>query len=332
MINLTLAVGAIISIDRSRCIDVASAIRSVSVAYRKTLIGIAASLEYKLRLLLYFMSICYDTRRVWGYVDGRYYRGSDYLYYAMLNKLIEGESFEADRIEKLTVEEFTGWFSSGNITRIDERLDLIKDTARMLKVFYDGYVSNLLEASSYRLSGSNGFAERLSKFKAFSDPLAKKIMVLASLIEFEGLASFTDSDRCMSVGVDYHLQRVALRVGMVRIIDPHVFESIAMGRFVSRIVHDAIRSSCMEAYRIIIDETGFKTREVDAIFWNLGRSCCTVKNPSCHHPCSRSDICSFTSSTTYLCMGSCILNNVCEAARNRIFMMLKEPRYRTYYY
>ena len=332
MINLTLAVKVIVSIDRGKCIDVASTIRSISVTYHKTLTDIAISLEHKLRFLLYFMSICYDTRRVWGYIDGRYYRGSDYLYYAMLNKLIEGESFEADRMERLTMEEFAGWFGSGNITRIDERLDLIKDTARMLKVFYDGYVSNLLEASSYRLSGSNGFIERLSKFKAFSDPLAKKIIVLASLIEFEELASFKDSDRCMSVGMDYHLQRVALRTGMVKIIDPHVFESIVRGRFVSRIVHDTIRSGCIEAYRIIIGETGFKAREVDAIFWNLGRSCCTIKNPSCHSPCNRSDICSFTSSTTYLCIGGCILNNVCEATRNRIFMMLKEPKYRTYYY
>lgn len=319
-------------VDKGRCIDVSSRIRSVKVIYRKTLENIPVSLECKLRFLLYFMSICYDTRRIGGYLDGRYYRGSDYIYHAMLRKLIEGENFEADRMEKLTLEEFTGWFDPGSITRIGERLNLIRDTARMLKMLYDGSVSKLIEYSGYKLSGSDGFVARLSRFKAFSDPLAKKIMVLASLIEFEDLASFIDSDKHMDVGVDYHLQRVALRVGMVRIANQKLFESIVKGRFVSRMEHDAIRSSCIEAYRIIVDETGFKPREVDAIFWNLGRSCCTVRDPSCNPPCIRSDICSFIQSTTYTCVEGCILRDVCEAVRDKMFIKLKEPRYRTYHY
>ncbi|MDW8061670.1 MAG: hypothetical protein RMJ00_03125 [Nitrososphaerota archaeon] len=319
-------------VDRGRCTDISSSIKSIGVVYRRTLEDIPVSLEYKLRLLLYFMTICYDTRRVWGYIDGGYHRGSDYVYYAMLRRLTEGETFEADRMEGLSLEEFRGWFDGGILTRIDERLNLVKDTAKMLRALYDGMVSKLLEDSGYRLSGFGGFVDRLSRFKAFSDPLAKKIMVLASLLEFEGLASFTDSDEHMDVGVDYHLQRVALRTGMVRIADRDVFESIVKGRFVSRMVHDAVRSRCIEAYRIIVRETGFKPREVDAIFWNLGRSCCTVREPSCNPPCIRSDICSFTLSTTYTCRGGCILRYTCEASYDRSFIKLKEPRYRTYYY
>lgn len=323
--------GRIVYVDRDRCIDVSSRIRTIRVVYRKILNSIPVDSEYKLRLLLYFMAVCYDTRRVWGYIDGVYYRGSDYICHAMLRKLREGEFFDTDRMKRLSLEEFGQWFEEGVLTRIDERLKLIRDTARMLEVFYDGRVSKLIEESGYRLSGSGGFVDRLSRFKAFSDPLAKKIMVLASLIEFEGLASFEDSDS-MEVGVDYHLQRIALRTGMVRIADRGLSEMIARGRFVSKPIHDAIRSSCLEAYRIIIDEAGFKPREVDAIFWNLGRSCCSIRRPSCNPPCLRSDTCSFTASTTYECMGGCILGGVCEAFNNRGFVKLKEPRFKTYYY
>ncbi|MEM2739217.1 MAG: hypothetical protein QXQ29_00225 [Candidatus Bathyarchaeia archaeon] len=319
-------------VDRGRCVDVSSKIKSVGVIYRKTLENIPVSLEYKLRLLLYFIAICYDTRRVRGYIDGKYHRGSDYIYHAMLRKLTGGETFDADRMEGLSLEGFRRWFDGGILTCIDERLSLIKDTAKMLRALYDGRVSKLIEDSGYRLSGFGGFVDRLSKFKAFSDPLAKKTMVLASLIEFEELASFIDSDGHMDVGVDYHLQRIALRTGMVRIADLDILESIVKGRFVSSITHDAIRGRCIEAYRVIVYETGFKPREVDAIFWNLGRSCCTVRDPSCNPPCTRRDICSFTQSTTYTCVGGCILRGVCEASHDRSFTKLKEPRYRTYYY
>ncbi|MBS7642891.1 MAG: hypothetical protein QW374_03560 [Candidatus Bathyarchaeia archaeon] len=321
----------IVYVDRDRCIDVSSRIKTIGVVYRRMLDGVHVDLEYKLRLLLYFTAICYDTRRVWGYIDGVYYRGSDYIYHAMLKKLMEGEFFDTDRMRELSLEEFGQWFEEGVLTRIDERLKFIRDTARMLELFYDGMASKLIEESGYRLSGSGGFVDRLSRFKAFSDPLAKKIMVLASLIEFEGLAFFKDSDS-MEVGVDYHLQRIALRTGMVRIADRSLSERIARGRFVSKPIHDAIRGSCLEAYRIIIDEAGFKPREVDAIFWNLGRSCCSIRRPSCKPPCIHSDICSFTTSTTYECMGGCILGGICEASGNRDFIKLKEPRYRTYYY
>jgi len=295
--------------------------------------------ETALRVLFFFSVINHDTRGLRGLVRGRPVRGSDYLLH-LLAALAEDDPSVLDpaKLAELELSEFISWFGQPGEAclprRPAERVELLRDAAGKLLKWYGGRVSSLLDACGGRLGGPGGLRERLSAFKAFSDPLAKKTMVFAILAKLEGLWKPSDPEN-ITVGVDYHLQRVALRTGMVKVLDGRLREKLIKRRFVSAEEHHAIRSACLRAYELVGREASLSQLEVDQVFWHLGRSCCRVREPSCslEAPCKRSsDICSLVKSTDYACQGCCLLEGACEASRDPSLLQLAEPKVITYYY
>jgi len=295
--------------------------------------------ETALRILLFFSAINYDTRGLSGLVNGRFLRGSNFL----LHKMVElaerdPEALSPERIADLELTGFLAWFGAPEEAkaprRSPERVSLLRDTARRLVELYDGEVLKLLEASSGRLGGPGGLRERLSSFKAFEDPLAKKTMVFVILAKIEDLWEPSDPGS-MTVGVDYHLQRVALRSGMVKVEDPGLLAKLRARRFVSAEEHHAVRSACLEAYILVGEFSGLSQLEVDQIFWHIGRSCCHyAEQPACGagKPCYRAMTCSLCKATNYDCPGHCPLDGVCEASTEPDKVKLMEPKFITYYY
>ena len=296
-------------------------------------------LETALRILFFFMVINYDTRGISGVINGRYYRGSNYLL-RLLMKLAEEDPgiLDPSRMAKLELTDFLAWFGPPEKAKAPrrpvERVILLRDAAEKLLELYGGRVSALLEACSGRIGGPGGLRERLSVFKAFSDPLAKKTMVFAILAMVEGLWEPLDPEN-ITVGVDYHLQRVALRTGMVKVLDEKLLTKLKARRFVSAEEHNAIRSACLEAYTLVSRFSGLSQVELDQIFWHIGRCCCHYAEvPACgpRKPCYRAKTCSLLSATNYACPGYCPLDGVCEASLDEEKVKLMEPKVITYYY
>ena len=159
-------------------------------------------------------------------------------------------------------------------------------------------------------------------------------MVFAILTKLWGLWEATDPEE-MTVGVDYHLQRIALRSGMVVILDEGLLSKLRLRRFVSEEEHQAIRYACLEAYRLVGEYSGFSQLEVDQLFWHLGRSCCHQDHePACgpRAPCSWRDGCSLMEASDYSCPGSCPLDGVCRASLDLGMAKLMEPKVITFYY
>ena len=330
---------ALVVVDEDVCSKVASRISGIKVRMEpeaRLLEGLDR--ETALRVLFFFSAINYDTRGLSGVVKGRYVKGSNYLLY-LLADMAEKDPGLLDpaRMAELELSDFLSWFGplgeARGPRRPAERVTLLRDAAEKLLAHYDGRVSALLDACSGRVGGPGGLRERLSAFKAFDDPLAKKTMVFAILAKKEGLWEPVDPEN-ITVGVDYHLQRVALRSGMIKVVDEKLLEKLKARRFVSAKEHHAIRSACLNAYAFVGRCSGLSQMEIDQLFWHLGRSCCLcAEGPAClEKPCYRSKMCSLVSATDYECEGYCPLDGTCEASLDPEKVKLIEPKVITYYY
>ena len=329
-----------LAVDEAVCSRVADRLRGLKVRMPEPE-GLARALdrETALRVLFFFMAINHDTRGLGGLARGKPRRGSDYLLHVIWG-LAERDpgALEPSRLAELTLPEFLSWFGPpGEATyprRPAERVELLRDAAHELLRAYGGSVSRLLEACEGRLSGPGGLIERLRAFRAFSDPLAKKTMVFAILASLEGLWRPSDPE-AITVGVDYHLQRVALRTGMVRVLDGRLREKLARRLFVSAGEHQAIREACLKAYLLVGRLAGLSQLEIDQIFWHLGRSCCRLREPACtlKGACKRqSDACSLRKALSLACGGRCPLEPACEAQAEPELLRLAEPKVITFYY
>jgi len=331
--------GKLVSVSESACSRIATKLVGMEVKMEPPA-GLLERLgrELALNVLFFFMAINHDTRGLAGVVCGRYHRGSDFLFQLML-KLAEEDPclLEPASLKELTLDEFLSWFSKfgeGSLPRRPaERVELLREAATKLLEQYGGEVSTLLEACGGRLAGPGGLRERLAAFRAFSDPLAKKTMVFAILARLEGLWEPVDPEN-ITVGVDYHLQRVALRTGMVEVRDPRLREKLVMRRFVSSSEHRAIRSACLMAFSLLSEFSKLSQLELDQIFWHIGRNCCQVRSPCCAQegPCWKPTECTLIKATNYECRGYCPLDGACRGSMDPEFLKLAEPKVITYYY
>ena len=327
-------------VDEAACSRIARKIKGIGLreAYQ-TIIPKELDRELALRVLFFFSVINYDTRGLWGMVKGRLARGSDLLLRTLISLAEERpSSLDPSHIATLKLEDFMSWFGEpgeGKLPRRpSERVALLRDAAERLLRDYGGSVSALLDACEGRVGGPGGLKERLSAFKAFDDPLAKKTMVFAILARSEGLWEPVDPEN-ITVGVDYHLQRVALRSGMVVVLDEGLLKKLLLRRFVSEEEHNAIRMACLRAYGLVGRFSSRSQIELDQLFWHLGRSCCHHRRePACGHraPCRREITCSFLEATDYACDGACPLDGICRASLEPELARLKEPKIITYYY
>ena len=329
----------LVEVDETVCLGVAERVSGIKVKMEPEP-QLLASLdrETALRVLLFFSAINYDTRGLSGMVEGRYVRGSNYILSLMAKKAREDPAIlDPKRMAELEIGDFISWFGPLGEARVPrrpgERVALLRDTAERLLAQYGGSVLALLEACSGRIGGPGGLRERLASFKAFDDPLAKKTMVFAILAKKEGLWEPSDPEN-ITVGVDYHLQRVALRSGMVKVVDEKLLRKLRARRFVSSREHHEIREACLKAYTCVSEFSGLSQMEVDQIFWHIGRNCCRAEEPVCRgrRPCYKSKICSLVGATDYNCQGYCPLDGVCEASLDPEKTKLKEPKVITYYY
>jgi len=329
-----------VAVDEEACARVASRLSGLKVRKPEP-IGLAGELgrETALRVLFFFSTINHDTRGLRGTIRGRLVRGSEYLLHLLLEMARQDPSaLEPARLAELTLLDFLSWFGElGKAVyprRPAERVELLRDAARRLLALYGGRVEALLEACGGRLSGPGGLVKRLRAFRAFSDPLAKKTMVFAILASLEGLWEPLDQE-AIRVGVDYHLQRVALRAGMVRVLDERLRGKLARRLFVSAEEHHAIRAACLKAYERVGELSGLSQLEVDQVFWHLGRSCCTLRQPACElgGACERrAPACSLREALSLACGGRCLLSGACEGEWEAELRRLAEPKVITFYY
>ena len=218
-------------------------------------------------------------------ISGVVYKGSDLLHYLGSREYLRNpEYFSAENLSKLSLSEFNRVFSYGSVSLWDAgvRVLLLRDLGRKVLNTYGDFTS------LFNVTSISEFKDRLKVFRAYEDPVEKKIFLLAKFLKGRSLLSFTDPEN-YQVPVDNHLTRIALRLGIVRLTD---YSFILKEIEVSPETDIEIRMKIRDAWKTISEISHKDPFLLDDFLWRFGRTICVKKKPSCKE---------------------CVLKNACRA-------------------
>lgn len=114
------------------------------------------------------------------------------------------------------------------------------------------------------------------------DPLRKKAMLLAIVLENrpEHFLHVTDPESAVPI-IDYHLQRSALRTGLVRVADPALRQKLEARQLVSRDEEKFVRAATYDAIGRLMERSGLSAAAVDWFFFQNRTRCPEMTEPDC---------------------------------------------------
>ena len=114
------------------------------------------------------------------------------------------------------------------------------------------------------------------------DPLQKKAMLLAIVLENrpERFLAATDPESAVPI-IDYHLQRSALRTGLVRVEDPALRRKLVARELLSQTEEELIRAATYDAVGRLMARTGLSAAAVDWFFFQNRTRCPETTEPDC---------------------------------------------------
>ena len=232
---------------------------------------------------------------LYGEVDGKRLKGSDLLWTLSMNiyRAKGPEFFEPINLAVLRSGEFYSWLSpSFGFQDIDIRHIM---TLRYGTYFMSRYSpkspEHILRSSNTQPNHLRSFLETTAGIDGYKkDPFYKKNLLLAMILA-------NRPEKFLKVGpeekwspiVDYHLMRVALRLGLVD-VSPEEYGKLFSRVWVPEIVEREVRGSTYEAVRMVLELSGKPMSEVDFLLWSARRYCPEMTVPDCPK-CVFNDVC-----------------------------------------
>jgi len=330
-----------VKLDLEQCERVADIIKKCKFKpsfCNRDFITLPIDKETKLRAYLYSVAICHQTHTLIN--QKLNLKGWDYIEYVFTNLAKDNSKLlKPDYLASLTVDELSNQLKSlfsddGNpdnctLDRLEERSKFLIETARVIKDEYKGEVNNLLNLSELKLlNKGKGLYEILEKIEPYSDPLRKKSTVFIKFIEEAGLAVIKDPENFIPI-MDYHMQRVLLRLGCVEVLDINLQEKLRNKEKISSDVE--VRNASVEAIKAISKIPGLNVANLNDFFWALGRSCCTEKT-LCHDKKCCKKPCTFTLLVDLLSHNECIFQKICKGSSDEKYRKYWQPIVDTHYY
>lgn len=220
-------------------------------------------------------------------LDGRDLKGSDFLFRATTRAVQRNPHvFSPATLAAGTDDELDAIFraDSGNnpLPLWSEHLALIRGYARWFAerdLEPAGVLARVaaepkpLGALLDVLAGIPGYAE---------DPLQKKAMLLAIALENrpEHFLNVSDPESAVPI-IDYHLQRSALRTGLVRIGDPVLRKKLEARELLAQAEEELIRAATYEAIQKLMARSGLSAAAVDWFFFQNRTRCPETIEPDC---------------------------------------------------
>ncbi len=220
-------------------------------------------------------------------VGGKARKGSDYLFYCFQRALDrDADCYTPERLDALSDDELDALFRDDTgrnpLPMWPEHLRIIRAYARW---FIDESTSPraVVEESNAAPRPLAAFLERAGQVPGYrEDPLQKKLMLLAVILENrpEHFLRVTDPESGVPI-IDYHLQRSALRTGLVVIDDP-----VLRGKNVNRervmpTEEARIRQATYEAIEQLVAQSGLSVAAVDYFFFTNRTRCPEMSAPQC---------------------------------------------------
>ena len=330
-----------VSVNDTQCRDIGLILEKNSIRpsfYDREFLSFKADRETKLRVYLFSAAICHQTYSLAS--TGKNLYGWDFMEYGFL-QMVKTGSFLFDnlntvdcRAEKIRKQLAVVFSENGDsktctLDNLDERSEMLEEICNVAKTNFEGSISGLLDQSGGNLYNSGkGIYEILGKFKGFNDPLKKKITFFLKLATDAGVFKVKDPANVIPI-MDYHMQRVLMRMGCVEINDKQLHSDL-----ISRKPLDSdsiIRESCIEAIKTIAEVSGHGILKMNDFFWPLGRSCCN-ENPLCvSNSCEKSP-CTFFTMVDLKSHESCIFEKVCKGSTDEYYRKLWQPVVETNFY
>jgi hypothetical protein len=223
-------------------------------------------------------------------------KGSDYLSYCVQRALnADPEFYTPARLAKLSDDACAAIFHDDHgvnpLPMWREHLEIMRGYARW---FLDHHTSpqEVLDGSNTNRKPLNALLAQLHVIPGYAeDPLQKKSMLLATILENrpEKFLRVTDPQSATPI-VDYHIQRSALRTGLVRIDDAGLRRKLESRARVDEHEEQAIRQATYEAVGQLIKQSGLSAAAIDYFFFTNRTKCPEMTEPECDK-CPVQEIC-----------------------------------------
>jgi len=224
---------------------------------------------------------------MYGTVGGRTLKGSDYLW-AVCRRWLQEAPEELDPAGQaaLTVDRFTARTRSDNGTSPlrapESRLAVARDYGRDMEALSlsPAGVTEIAGSAPHPLKTFFTLMDRIGGYK--EDPLRKKSALLAMIL-------VQRPERWLVPGpgeelppiVDYHVQRSALRLGLIEVTDPALLKTLAARRLVSANAEHQVRLASAEAVKAVCRESDLPMGAVDRFFFGNRNRCLETETPLC---------------------------------------------------
>ena len=220
-------------------------------------------------------------------LDGRDLKGSDFLFRACTrawqkNPQAFAPAALADRTNAQLDELFRGDAGTNPLPMWAEHLALIRGYA-------DWFLARRLEpADLIRRAAADpkplwALLSVLAEIPGYAeDPLQKKAMLLAIVLENrpERFLPVADPESAVPI-IDYHLQRSALRTGLVRVADPALRKKLEARELLSEAEEGRVRAATYAAIGKLIARSGLSAAAVDWFFFQNRTRCPETTEPKC---------------------------------------------------
>lgn len=282
-----------VQVDLDKCAEIATLLSAMGVPpdqENSKLPHIDKS--YIGNFLLFLVAICHQTspwkqKTVRGIVDGRLYRGWEYLY-ARFEELasMNAEHLTTQRWRHMTSKDITLMFQDARFGRClnnpYERAALIRDIGKRMSKLGWNTIDDAYTLSGGIISGQRkSLLNQLRRFIAFRDPLQKKSLFFLATMRNTGEWVYPDEEWHLMPPIDYHEVRGHLRIGTIRIIDRSLRTQVYTQQEVSPLADLAIRTAVSNAIVIISHAGKTPPRTLHYMFWHVFRSLCVRRRPHC---------------------------------------------------
>jgi len=328
-------------VDEPQCRNIGQTVAKLKLRndfYEREFLTSNLENEIKFRMHFFAVAICHQTHTL--HHPGLNLWGWDYLEHALLEiahtskKLIDPAFLCNISVDDL-IGHLQPFFSADKknenctLDRLDERANLMIETSEFILRNYSGMLSEMMTSTDEMLiNKGNGLYEVLVKTEAFSDPMQKKTTFLIKLLEEAGLLKIKDPENFIPI-MDYHMQRVLMRLGCVTILDEQLHQHLVARKTIKS---DAkIRLACIDAFRIISNISGYPVTKMNDFFWSLGRSCCGEATLCMDNSCSKTP-CTLTQIIDLIDHRHCIFENKCRGFSDKNYRNLWQPLINTHFY
>jgi hypothetical protein len=330
-----------VRIDEETCLKTAGLIRNIHPRkefYERPFLRIVAPDETRMRGIFYAVAICHQTYQLQD--KGLNLYGWDYLEHVFSRLMTDQDALlQPGALLNISFNELSnalasmfsadGNPSNSSLDRLAERTGMLIELDTFIANFYHSSLMSLVAETGRKLLNSgNGFYELLPSVLAFADPLKKKITFLLKLLEEAGLVEIIDTENYIPI-MDYHMQRVLLRMGCVEVNDEDLYKILVNRSLLDN--DEDVRIACIEAFKVISIASGHAVTKMNDFFWSLGRSCCN-ENPLCQvgtcekSPCTFAQIVELEEHTT------CHFKSACKGFNDAKYRKLWQPIVDTHYY